>query len=233
MGNALEKTEDFLEKTNVISQLDDVKLRAPRTGQALVYDATESKWKNATIKSGGGGGSEVVANPPLEGDEENLTALEVDGEVYKVPTGGGGGNADKVELTRAEYEALPDTKLTDGKMYFIKDWDESSAIDRNIYDDTERVIGEYFGKPLYRKVVKGTISSQGFATAIATDINAINSRLINLYGFVGDLEVYRSVPNGSIDSGWSLTTSGVTLHYSEFYRSLPYEIVLEYIKVDE
>lgn len=35
--------------------------------------------------------------------------------------GGGGGNANIVELTQAEYDALPDTKLTDGKVYFIKD----------------------------------------------------------------------------------------------------------------
>lgn len=34
---------------------------------------------------------------------------------------GGGGNANIVELTQAQYDALPDTKLTDGKVYFIKD----------------------------------------------------------------------------------------------------------------
>lgn len=39
----------------------------------------------------------------------------------KLDEGGGGGNADIVELTQAEYDALPDTKLTDGKVYFIKD----------------------------------------------------------------------------------------------------------------
>ena len=36
-------------------------------------------------------------------------------------SGGGGGNADIIELTQAEYDALPDTKLTDNKMYLIKD----------------------------------------------------------------------------------------------------------------
>lgn len=33
----------------------------------------------------------------------------------------GGGSSDDVELTQAEYDALPDTKLTDNKNYFIKD----------------------------------------------------------------------------------------------------------------
>lgn len=35
--------------------------------------------------------------------------------------GGGGGNTNAVYLTQAEYDALPDTKLTDGKVYFIED----------------------------------------------------------------------------------------------------------------
>lgn len=34
-----------------------------------------------------GGGSEVVANPTLEGTEPNLEGLEVDGEKYKIPEG--------------------------------------------------------------------------------------------------------------------------------------------------
>lgn len=35
--------------------------------------------------------------------------------------GGGGGNADVVHLTKAEYDALPDTKLSDNKIYLIED----------------------------------------------------------------------------------------------------------------
>lgn len=34
---------------------------------------------------------------------------------------GGGGSADIVHLTQAEYDALPDSKLTDGKVYMIED----------------------------------------------------------------------------------------------------------------
>lgn len=46
--------------------------------------------------------------------EENMVIIDNN-------MGGGGGNANIVELTQAEYDALPDTKLTDGKVYFIKD----------------------------------------------------------------------------------------------------------------
>ena len=43
-----------------------------------------------TVQKTIGGGSKVVANPELVGDEPDLTGLEVDGNKYKVPQGGGG-----------------------------------------------------------------------------------------------------------------------------------------------
>lgn len=39
----------------------------------------------------------------------------------------GGGSANIVELTQAEYDALPDTKLTDDVTYFIKDGEDVSS----------------------------------------------------------------------------------------------------------
>lgn len=42
-------------------------------------------------------------------------------------TEGGGGSDASVELTQAEYDALPDTKLTDNKNYFVKDASESNG----------------------------------------------------------------------------------------------------------
>ena len=48
------------------------------------------------------------------------------GTIYRngvpfIGTGGGGGTSTDVELTQAEYDALPDTKLTDNITYFITD----------------------------------------------------------------------------------------------------------------
>lgn len=43
-----------------------------------------------TVQKTIGGGSKVVANPELVGDEPDLTGLEVDGNKYKVPQGGSG-----------------------------------------------------------------------------------------------------------------------------------------------
>ena len=59
-----------------------------------------------------------------------------------------------VELTRAEYDALPDTKYTDGILYCIKDSGSSNAdyFSPVVYSLAEREIGVWIdGKPLYQK----------------------------------------------------------------------------------
>lgn len=54
----------------------------------------------------------------------------------------GGGSSDDVELTQAEYDALPDTKLTDNKNYFIKDGkgggSGSGYSETLLFDNTEK-----------------------------------------------------------------------------------------------
>lgn len=49
-----------------------------------------------------GGGTEVIANPELTGDEPDLEGLEVDGAKYKVPSGSG--NADHITLVNGATE---------------------------------------------------------------------------------------------------------------------------------
>ena len=57
-------------------------------------------------------------------------------------TGGGGTGSYDVELTQAEYDALPDTKLTDNKNYFIKDGkgggSGSGYSETLLFDNTEK-----------------------------------------------------------------------------------------------
>ena len=95
---------------------------------------------------------------------------------------GGGGNVDDVyvngesvldenkiaqvtsykEVTQAEYEALPDTKLNDGIAYFIKDSTEAEGYPPLIYSLQEREIGVWIdGKPLYQKTYIKTVSASG------------------------------------------------------------------------
>lgn len=92
----------------------------------------------------GGNAGRVTLNPMGEWDEETsyqrLDMVTYDEKMYVakqanlnetpstsssiwiyMPTSGGSGDAEAVLLTRAEYDALPDTKLTDGKIYILTD----------------------------------------------------------------------------------------------------------------
>ena len=63
---------------------------------------------------GGGGGTTVIANPELSGDEPDLTGLEVDGNKFKVPQGGGGSEyVDHITL------AYGTTELTEEQIGFL------------------------------------------------------------------------------------------------------------------
>lgn len=66
------------------------------------------------------------------------------------------------EVTQAQYEALPDTKLSDGILYAIKDGGQAvDGFPPLIYSSEEREIGVWTdGKPLYEKTY---LASQSFA----------------------------------------------------------------------
>lgn len=115
--------------------------------------------------------------------------------------GGGGGNVDDVlvngvsvvdgnhdaqitsykEVTQAEYDALPATKLTDGIAYFIKDaGGGGGGSSSHNYSTTEQVIGTWIdGKPLYEITISGTVNGMTSGTHtinysdIASDIKEI------------------------------------------------------------
>ena len=115
--------------------------------------------------------------------------------------GGGGGNVDDVlvngvsvvdgnhdaqitsykEVTQAEYDALPSSKLTDGIAYFIKDaGGGGGGSSSHNYSTTEQVIGTWIdGKPLYEITISGTVNGMYSGTHsinysdIASDIKEI------------------------------------------------------------
>lgn len=160
-------------------------------------------------------GTTVVANPEIEGDEPNLTALQVGEEKFQIPIGGTSnvewtqevtsgtkiaeitiddettevyapkGGADAVILTKEEYDALPDTKLTDNKQYFVKDWSQSggSGGSGEIFntDDTDIIIGSVGGKPLYRRYVHFSKANDGVITTLPE-----NSVLVRQSGYAID-----------------------------------------------
>ena len=89
---------------------------------------------------------------------------------------GGGGNADIVRLTQAEYDALPSSKLTDNKVYMITDVNgDGSQFQPVIYSENEREIGVWIdGKPLYQKCYKLNKSIGNISTNLISDLNIDN-----------------------------------------------------------
>ncbi|MBR1703092.1 MAG: phage tail protein [Lachnospiraceae bacterium] len=158
-----------------LNGLTDVNLAGVANGQVLTYDITDRKWKNEDA----GGGTEVEANPDGAATD-TLIKIGVDGTVYGIESG----NADVVHLTQAEYDALPDTKLTDDKIYMIEDANgDGSQFQPVIYSTEEREIGvTEEGKPLYQITV--SISSMSFTTSAYSDYYAS----VNLNDYVSDIE---------------------------------------------
>lgn len=72
--------------TDEIAELEDVSLTNLADGEILKYNATTQKWENAEES----GGSEVEANPSGTATA-TLTKLGVNGTIYGVQGGGGGG----------------------------------------------------------------------------------------------------------------------------------------------
>lgn len=150
--------------SSTFAGLDDVSFSDLQNGQVPKYNSTTQKWENAD-ESGGGTVTDVevdgvsVVNPQTGVAEIELptpptipvTDVEVNGASVV--------NAQKVaeiksykEVTQAEYNALPDSKLNDGILYAIKDSAGADGFPPLIYSDEEREVGVWRdGKPLYQK----------------------------------------------------------------------------------
>lgn len=100
--------------------------------------------------------------------------------------GGGSGNVDDVlvngvsvvdanhdaqitsykEVTQAQYDALPSSKLTDGIAYFIKDAGGGGGSSSHTYSTTEQEVGTWYdGKTIYERTYE-------FSTALLVEYNS-------------------------------------------------------------
>ena len=139
-------------------------------------------------------------------------------------TGGGGGNADIVHLTQAEYDALPPTKLTDNKVYMITDTNgDGSQFQPVIYSEDEREIGVWTdGKPLYEKVfiASSPISISGSAwiatSFIINSENIVSATLIDPNGNTsGELPVANINGYINIYPSFSANVKTIILQYTK------------------
>ena len=137
-----------------LDDLTDVDVSSVTDGQALVYDELNEKW----IAGEAGQGDDVVMN-----GNSIVTNKVASFKNYK-------------EITRSQYDALPDTKYSDGILYCITD----SGVKREgtyspvIYSLAEREIGVYLdGKPLYQKTLVAT-STDITGTDVNIDVASLN-----------------------------------------------------------
>lgn len=103
-----------------------------------------------------------------------------------------------VELTQAEYDALPASKLTDGILYCIKDTGivEGEKFAPVIYSLEEREIGVWTdGKPLYQKTIHLTdLTKNAYISIYLTELD------VDTMAYFGG-QYLREWPNGS---SWEL-----------------------------
>lgn len=92
--------------------------------------------------------------------------------------GGGGGGADVVHLTQAQYDALPSSKLTDDKLYLITDASGGGGASYVIeYSTTEKEVGTWIdGSVLYQKTLQ--ISASDITNHSHTDADLSSADMI-------------------------------------------------------
>ena len=120
-----------------LDDLSDVNVSSLSDGDVLKYNSTTQKWENG--EAGGGNVDDVQMNGVSIVDVNKVASFN-----------------NYVELTQAQYDALPASKLTDGVLYCIKDTGivEGDKYAPIIYSLEEREVGVWTdGKPLYSKTV--------------------------------------------------------------------------------
>ena len=138
------------------------------------------------------------------------------------------------EVTQAQYESLPDSKLTDGILYAIKDG--GAAIDGFpplIYSDEEREVGVWRdGKPLYQKTLTGTFN------------NATTNQILELTNeTIVKADGYLMLNDGSSNTiqlgayllnnyycGWYVYSGSLYIFCSSGFANSNYAIVISYTK---
>ena len=124
-----------------LDDLSDVTITNVQPGQFLGY-AIGQGW----INTNGPSAPSLTQLPDVSinwntfsGNQILKTRNTGSGIVFEnVDYSGGGGGGDDVFVTKAQYDALPASKTSDGKHYFITDWVDTSVASANQigYDNT-------------------------------------------------------------------------------------------------
>lgn len=110
----------------------------------------------------------------------------------------------------------------------------------SVYSEDETVIGMYLGKPLYRKVVKGTTPSQ---SSSFIDVNFLDNvdKVVNRYGSIFNSSGWNMAINSYQTTEYlnflNLNTTTKQMYWEfgtrSFYNNSPYELIIEYTKTTD
>lgn len=150
--------------SSTFAGLDDVSFSDIQNGQVPKYNSTTQKWENANESGGGGTVTDVTVDGVSVVNGQGVAEIEMPTPptipVTDVKVNGtsvvDANNEAQIksykEVTQAEYQALPSSKLTDNILYCIKDSAGADSFPPLIYSDEEREVGVWRdGKPLYQK----------------------------------------------------------------------------------
>lgn len=107
------------------------------------------------------------------------------------------------EITYAQWLALPDTKYTDGIVYYIKDVGGANAYPPLIYSDEEREVGVWRdGRPLYQKTIHWTPTASGSNELVAHGVANIET-VIPISSFIVNTQngMIKFLPNIDTEGG--------------------------------
>lgn len=177
--------------SSTFAGLDDVDFSNLQNGQVPKYNSTTQKWENANESGGGGTVTDVKVDgqsvvDPQTGEANITMPTPPTIPVTDVKVNGTSvvdGNKEAQiksykEVTQAEYNALPDSKLNDGILYAIKDSAGADGFPPLIYSDEEREVGVWRdGKPLYQRtfLLSSRISIRNdYTTILINDTTVYN-----------------------------------------------------------
>ena len=150
--------------SSTFAGLDDVSFSDLQNGQVPKYNSTTQKWENANESGGGGTVTDVQVDGVSVVNQQGVAEITMPTpptipveDVLVNGTSVVDGNKEAQiksykEVTQAEYNALPASKLNDDILYCIKDSAGADGFPPLIYSDEEREVGVWRdGKPLYEK----------------------------------------------------------------------------------
>lgn len=127
----------------------------------------------------------------------SITYYITDGEVED----SGGGNANIVELTQEEYDALPESKLTDGVLYAITDGEDFNASNLP-YDGNETGLGNTVQEAVDNLDNKISEQNKNLEVVQHTGISLFGgSMIIHQYGKILSCQIV-SYMSFTLTSGW-------------------------------